>query len=81
MQAIDYVPSETSLRNYKALLYCTQPNISIKATSISKTNSRYTAENSLISAMAFALVVATTHYMITYNESKEMRDNMSDEET
>ena len=31
--------------------------------------------------MAFVLVVATTHYIIIYNESKDMRDNISDKAT
>ena len=56
-------PCRSSLSNYMALL-ATQPGINICKQVIDKTKSRYTAENSLISAMALLCVVAATHIFV-----------------
>ena len=54
----------TTLNNYSAVLDTTD-GISITESYVSKTNSRYTSEKSLISSMALVCVVATTHSMIS----------------
>ena len=68
-------PSHGSIRNYSALL-SNHPSISISCSAITKTNNRFTAENSLISAMAFIMVVATTHFIIVPKESESIREDM-----
>ena len=67
----------TSVSNYMALI-AHQPGISICRKVIDKTTSRYTAENSLISAMSLLCIIAATHFMVVphmisdiYNEVKE----------
>ena len=58
---LDYHPHGTTLRNYAALI-SSKNNISITTSEISKTFTRYTSENSLISAMALLCVISATHY-------------------
>ena len=70
-------PSRTSVNNYKCVL-ASQASVSITTTAISKTNNRYTAENSLISAMAFLIVVASTHFILANEENDEIRKEMKD---
>ena len=52
--------------------------MSITTTAISKTNNRYIAENSLISAMAFLIIVANTHFILANEENDEIRKDMKD---
>ena len=54
-------PSEASLRNHKAM-FAAEPGVSITRTATVKTHTRFTAENSLRSAMAFMLTTAATHF-------------------
>ena len=70
-------PSQTTLNNSKAVI-SSQSSISITTSAIQKTNNRFTAENSLISSMSFILVIASTHYMTTYDEQQETRQDMKD---
>ena len=70
-------PSCTSVNNYKAVLV-SQFSVSITTTAISKTNNRYIAENSLISAMAFLIIVANTHFILANEENDEIRKDMKD---
>ena len=65
-------PSHTSINNYKAVL-ASQSSLSITTTAISKKNHRYTVENSLISAMVFLVVVASTHFILVNEENDETR--------
>ena len=65
-------PSRTSVNNYKAVL-ASQASVSITTTAISKTNNRYTAEKSLISVMAFLIVVVSTHFILANEENDEIR--------
>jgi hypothetical protein len=60
----------TTTSNYAALL-AAQPSVSITKTAIKKTQTRYTAENSLISSMALVLVVAATHFTPTTEDISE----------
>ena len=73
-------PSRTTVNNYKCVL-ASQASVSITTTAISKTNNRYTAENSLISAMAFLIVVASTHFILANEENDEIRKEMKDAPT
>ena len=50
--------------------------ISISTTSVTKSSTRYTAENSLISAMALLGVVATTHYFVCDEGQLELKNEM-----
>ena len=50
--------SRASIRNYKTMILIETPDVSMTITTIVKTDTRYTAGNSLILAMSFALVVA-----------------------
>ena len=70
-------PSHTSINNYKAVL-ASQSSVSINTTAISKTNNRYTAENSLISAMTFLVVIASTHFILANEEKDKIRKDMKD---
>jgi hypothetical protein len=56
-------PSITSMRNYKSII-ATQEGISIARTALVKSQTCFTAENSLRSAMSFIATVATTHFNI-----------------
>ena len=57
-------PSDTSVRNYKALIG-SHPGVSIARTAKVKSYTRYIAEKSLLSAMAFVVTAATTHYTLS----------------
>lgn len=57
--------SKTSVTNYKALIHAIVPGVSAVETAIPKTNSRYTAEHSLMAAVSLLLLVATTHLFPT----------------
>ena len=70
-------PSRTSVNNYKCVL-ASQASVSITKTAISKTNNRYTAEKSLIFAMAFLIVVANTYFILANEENDEIRKEMKD---
>ena len=70
-------PSHTSINNYKAVLP-SQSSVSITTIAISNTNNRYTAEKSLISAMVFLVVAASTHFILTNKENDEIRKDMKD---
>ena len=65
LTAAVYEPSITTLNNYKALVVASHNNISTSNTAVSKSNTWFTSESSLISAMALLLITAATHYMIT----------------
>ena len=60
---LDIQPHRKTLSNYSALI-ANNPIVSICSSVVPKTNTRYTAENSLISSMAFLCVIALTHYDI-----------------
>ena len=57
-------PSATSIRNYKSLI-AAQPGVSVARTAVIKSPTRYTAENSLRSAMSFILTTAATHFTLS----------------
>jgi hypothetical protein len=57
--------SKASLTNYMALIHATVDGISAVETAIPKTNSRYTAEHSLMAAVSLLLTVATTFFYPT----------------
>ena len=73
----DITVSNKSIINYRAML-AVSSGISISTTSVTKTNTRYTAENSLISAMALLGVVAATHYFICDEGQLEIKTEMRD---
>ena len=55
-------PSKSTIRNYTALL-ANHPGISIKHSCVSKTQTRFIAENSWMSSVAFTVLVAATHFI------------------
>jgi hypothetical protein len=65
----------TTTSNYAALL-ASQPSVSITKTAIKKTQTRYTAENSLISLMALVLDVAATHFTPTTEDISEQEKEL-----
>ncbi len=60
--------SESSCTNYKTTAGCLG-NISFVSNSVIKSNTRYTAEHSLMSTMSFLHTIATTHYRV-FNPEK-----------
>ena len=71
----DMKPSRTTLSNYSAVLANTD-GVSICITVISKSRTRYTAENSLISAMALICVVVATHFDISSDVSMDINNKV-----
>ena len=69
-------PCKSTLTNYIALM-AHSPEISICTSTTSKTTTRFTAENSLISAMSLCCLVAYTHYDITTEENQKLVDDMT----
>ena len=67
----DTVPPQTT-GMYMSLL-ATHKDISVCDDAIGKTDTRYTAENLLMSAMAFMTTIAATHFMIGYPDSAAKR--------
>ena len=63
--------SDRTLTNYQALI-AHQSDVSISKTVVTKSVGRFTAENSLISAMALLCVIAATHYVIVPEIRKEL---------
>ena len=55
-------PSPKTIRNYKSLL-AALPGVSVIRNAVQKTQTRYTAENSWMSSVAFMVLVAATHYI------------------
>ena len=53
-------------------------NVCLKEDSIPKTNARYTAENSLIGAMAQLIVVAMTYFYVADKEDVEWRQSLKE---
>ena len=66
----------TTTSNYYAGLIASQPTVSITKTAIKKTQTRYTAENSLISSMALAVVVAATHFTPTTDDTTGLKKEL-----
>lgn len=60
---IDLTPCTRTLRNMMALLCVMNEQEALDFVPLPKTNTRFTAENSLMSAMAFAATVAGTHFI------------------
>eukprot|EP00978_Attheya_sp_CCMP212_P042288 scaffold255283_cov67-Attheya_sp.AAC.1 len=67
------VPTNTTLVNIRAKL-ATHGSISISTGTIAKTVSRATAENSLISAMAFCVATAATHWYVSLESDPKLED-------
>ena len=76
-----YTPSATTLDNYKALIIAKNSSVTTSNYAVSKSNSRYTSENSLISSMALLLVIAATHYIVIEEDNLEVRLDMKKEST
>jgi hypothetical protein len=57
--------SKSSLTNYMALIHATVDGISAVESAIPKTNSRYTAEHSLMAAVSLLLTISTTFFYPT----------------
>ncbi len=62
---------DTILRNYFALL-ANEGNITISQSSISKSNTRYAAENSIRGSITILGVVATTHFITVVEEDADI---------
>ena len=63
LQSENYEPHPRTLMNY-SLVLARNANTSIYKTVITKLSGRYTAENSLVSAMALLCVIAATHFVV-----------------
>ena len=68
-------PHHKTFTNYQALL-AGSDGISICQSVTPKTQTRYTAENSLISAMCLVMVVAATHYDVTTTKNISLNKNI-----
>ena len=73
-------PLKTSINNYKAIIANTE-GISICSSSSPKTQTRFTSENLLMSAMDFCCVVACTHYDVTTEIRRDIRKEIRDNDT
>ena len=69
---LDMTPSWTILSNYSAVLGNTD-GVSICNTATSKSRTRYTTENSLVSAMALFCVVTATHFDIRSDVNMDIK--------
>ena len=67
--------SKTTLRNYQSVIG-SKEGVSICTAVAPKTRTRYSSENSLISAMVLVLVVACTHYDISSDMCLNVGKNM-----
>ena len=67
--------SHTTASNCAGLI-ASQPTVSIAKTAIKKTQTRCTAENSLISSMALAVVVAATHFTPTPDDTTGLKKEL-----
>jgi hypothetical protein len=71
------VPTQQTIRNYSARLAAMNGMDFSQRTTI-KSATRYTAENSLISSMAFLLLVASTHYVVTRQKNQKVYKDVED---
>jgi hypothetical protein len=71
------VPTQQTIRNYSARLAAMKGMDFSQRTTI-KSSTRYTAENSLISSMAFLLLVASTHYVVTRHKNQKVYTDIQD---
>ena len=53
---------------YMAIFACISGDLTITDNSIAKTNNRFTAENSLLEAICYLIVVAMTHFYLVDTE-------------
>ena len=67
----------TTAKNYLVIL-ASQDQMHLTNTTAPKTNARYTAENSLRSALTLLYVVATTHFIVLETEDHDIRNIMKD---
>jgi hypothetical protein len=74
-----YAPStfvqynRTTCKNYFAL-FANQNKINLAKSVVSKTNSRFTAENSLMASVVLLCVVATTHFFVVEREDIKVKE-------
>ena len=68
-------PCKSTLINYIAMV-AHSPEISVYASTTAKTTTRFTAENSLISAMPLCCLVACTQYGVMTKENKKLVGDM-----
>ena len=74
------LPSSTTSQNYTALI-ASVADVAITKTTGAKTQTCYVAEISLISAMSFMLVVASTHFVLDIEEDIQVRQDMREAST
>ena len=74
---LDIQPHRKNLSNYSALI-ANNLIVSICSSVVLKTNTKYTAENSLISLMAFLYVIELTHYDITTDINHDIEKEMGE---
>ena len=67
----NYKPCRATLDNYLAEL-ANSDGVHIAASVSKKTTSRYTAENSLISSMCLAVLIAATHFIIVQDVNQDV---------
>lgn len=72
---IDKSICDTSVRNYSALL-ANEGNIAISQSYMSKSNTRYAAENSIRGSIATLGVIAATHFISVEEEDTDIRSEM-----
>ena len=68
--------AESTIDNYKAAL-ANKSGVSLIKTSVDNTIARFIAERSLISAMAFIIVVAMTHFYVTPQDDVQWREELN----
>ena len=66
-----YKPHQTTLDNYMAEI-ANKVGVHIATSSNQKTNTRYTAENSLISSMCLLVLIACTHFVPVKENDKDV---------
>ena len=69
------------MHNYHAATIASTEGVSICTSASPKTQTRYTAENSLILTIALCCIVACTHYDIATEERMDVRKLMKDKDT
>ncbi|CAB9504815.1 expressed unknown protein [Seminavis robusta] len=74
-------PSKDTVRNYGGALAMLSGNSCTSSKVVHKKPTRKTAENSIRSALDFAGVVSSTHYMITEKEIPEVRTYLNEKAT
>ena len=66
-------PDQKTIRNYKSLM-ASLPDISVIRNAVPKPQTRFTAENSWMSSVAFMILVAATHFIPLWTKSHQYEE-------